>query len=81
MKLRIGKFKTSRIALFEECAGDIFASAKIVPLDLKWDWNGVATITAFSPLFDVVQEGEEAPSYSLIVHNNEGVVTVEAKRE
>lgn len=79
-KYRIGKFKASRELLFQDISGEIFAKAKIVPLGLVWEYNGVAHITGISPLFEEVEEGTIAPEYGIIIHNNNGEISVEAKK-
>jgi hypothetical protein len=56
--------------------------SKFAPIGIEWNWQGIATYTGFSEMFDPVPEGIETPLYMIIFTRHEdGRITFTAEKE
>lgn len=78
---RLGKFKITRI-LIEEWRNLLPWFANCVVVEARPSFFGWIEYTAFSPLFDVVKEGDQIPMYTLeCTLNEDKTLNFKAKRE
>lgn len=80
MKRRIGKFKVTRDALManDEACHKIFS--RITPLAIEWDYNGIATITGLSDLFEELEEYIKPLDYEITLKLDGDKLSVKATR-
>lgn len=80
---RMGKFKLSERVLNEssnEQLAELFGLFVVVDVDVRWYNGAELTYTAYSPMFEKLEEGYVIPFYDIVGREIDGKITIDVER-